>query len=60
VDPDIARGTVSIPHGFADVDAPNVAHLISPEHDIDPLTGMMLQAGVPLTLTPISGDHQHR
>jgi anaerobic selenocysteine-containing dehydrogenase len=47
IDDSIAHGTVSIPHGF-DGDAPRVGELISSSRDVDPLTGMTRQSGVPV------------
>jgi anaerobic selenocysteine-containing dehydrogenase len=47
VDPDIRRGALSIPHGFA---APNVGNLTSGRDGVDPLTGMVRQSGVPVQL----------
>ena len=52
VDHQLARGAVSIPHGFGSPLGPNVAALISSTFDIDPLTGMARQSGVPVTLEP--------
>ncbi|MBI3184395.1 MAG: molybdopterin-dependent oxidoreductase [Myxococcales bacterium] len=49
VDEDIRRGAVSIPHGHAGT---NVQQLTSPREGIDPLTGMVLHVGVPLSLEP--------
>jgi anaerobic selenocysteine-containing dehydrogenase len=46
IDPDGRRGTVSVPHGHGEV---NVNHLTSGV-DLDPLTGMVLQSGVAVTL----------
>jgi anaerobic selenocysteine-containing dehydrogenase len=43
----IRRGAVSIPHGYG---APNVSALTSAAWDTDPLTGMVLQSGVPVRL----------
>lgn len=55
------RGTVSVPHGWAD---PAVGSLTSDAADIDPLTGMVLQTAVPVTVTPgpsdCSGSPPHR
>lgn len=42
-------GTVSVPHGWAD---PAVGALTSDAADIDPLTGMVLQTAVPVTVRP--------
>ncbi|MCZ7526686.1 MAG: molybdopterin-dependent oxidoreductase [Acidimicrobiia bacterium] len=49
VDDSIRRGGVSVPHGFAD---PNVGMLTSGTLRTDPLTGMVLQSGVPITIRP--------
>jgi hypothetical protein len=38
-----------VAHGWDD---PNVSALTSASEAIDPLTGMVLQAGVPVTLEP--------
>lgn len=47
VDDEIRRGAVSVPHGFA---APNVSVLTSGRAGVDPLTGMVLQSGIPVSL----------
>lgn len=47
VDDRLARGTITIPHGF---DEPNVGHLTATDQDVDPLTGMLTLVGVPLSL----------
>ena len=44
----IARGAVTIAHGWA---APNVCDLTDGDHDVDPLTGMVRQSGVPVTVS---------
>jgi anaerobic selenocysteine-containing dehydrogenase len=49
IDIAIRRGAVSVPHGFGD---PNVNYLTSARQGVDPLTGMILQSGVPVTITP--------
>lgn len=43
----VRRGTVSIPHGWAD---PNVCSLTSDTRHVDPLTGMVRQCGVEVRL----------
>jgi anaerobic selenocysteine-containing dehydrogenase len=48
VDPSLRPGTVHIPHGWH---TPGVSNLISGS-DVDALTGMPLQAGVPVTVRP--------
>jgi anaerobic selenocysteine-containing dehydrogenase len=48
VDATITRGAVTIAHGWA---TPNVCDLTSGDHEIDPLTGMVRQSGVPVTVT---------
>ena len=48
VDETIARGHLSIPHGFD----PSVSVLISSRDRVDPLTGMVQQSGVPVVLEP--------
>ena len=40
---------MSIPHGWAD---PNVCTLTTAEVDVDPLTGMVWQSGLPVQLSP--------
>ncbi|MCP3975205.1 MAG: molybdopterin-dependent oxidoreductase, partial [bacterium] len=45
----IPLGSVSIPHGFTDV---NVGQLMSGTRNIDPLTGMVTSTAVPVTLEP--------
>lgn len=47
LDDGMATGTVVIPHGFAE---PNVGHLTATGADLDPLTGMPMLVGVPVTL----------
>lgn len=47
LDPGMSPGTVVIPHGFAE---PNVGHLTATDADLDPLTGMPMLVGVPVTL----------
>ncbi len=49
VSEEIAPGAVSIPHGWAD---PNVCSLTTAASDVDPLTGMVWQSGVPVELHP--------
>ena len=53
IDEGIARGAVSIPHGFDGPGEPNVGELISDTMDVDPLTGMVLQSGLPVSIEPI-------
>jgi hypothetical protein len=55
VDAHVARGAISVTHGWA---TPNAGSLTSSEHDIDPLTGMVLQSGVPVTVTPARGKRR--
>lgn len=43
----INAGCLHIPHGWA---APNVSQLTDARHDVDPLTGMPTQSGVPVTI----------
>ena len=45
----VARGTVSVPHGFAQL---NVGHLVALDRGLDPITGMPTQVGVPLKMRP--------
>ena len=54
LDHGIARGAVSVPHGFDGPGQPNVGSLISDTTDLDPLTGMVLQSGVPVSIEPLS------
>jgi anaerobic selenocysteine-containing dehydrogenase len=49
LEPDLRRGAVSVPHGFA---ATNAAELTSSTLGVDPLTGMVLQSGIPVTIGP--------
>ena len=46
---EISPGAVSIPHGWAD---PNVCTLTTAESDVDPLTGMVWQSGLPVQISP--------
>ncbi len=48
---DIARGAVSIPHGHRDVP---VNRLTSTSVGVDPISGMILQSGVPIAVRPRS------
>jgi anaerobic selenocysteine-containing dehydrogenase len=41
----VRRGTVSMPHGWADV---NVCALTTARSEVDPLTGMVRQSGIPV------------
>jgi anaerobic selenocysteine-containing dehydrogenase len=45
----VRPGVVSMTHGWT---ATNPTALTSPVDDVDPLTGMICQSGVPVTLTP--------
>jgi len=54
VDDAVARGHVSVPHGFG----PPVGSLISSAVDVDVLTGMALQSGVPIRLEPERTDRE--
>ena len=47
VNADIRPGAVSIPHGYTDA---NVSRLTSGSIDVDPLTGMVRQSGIPITI----------
>lgn len=49
VDANTLRGTVSIPHGYADA---NSGYLTSGSIGVDSLTGMVQQSGVPVTIRP--------
>jgi anaerobic selenocysteine-containing dehydrogenase len=49
VEPGMRAGTVSLPHGF---DEHNVGYLTSGTLDVDPLTGMVLQSGLSVTIVP--------
>jgi anaerobic selenocysteine-containing dehydrogenase len=51
IDPALASGTVVVPHGFSD---PNVGHLSAADVDVDPLTGMPMLVGVPVSVRPRS------
>jgi anaerobic selenocysteine-containing dehydrogenase len=51
LDPRLRPGTVHIPHGWA---TPGVSNLISATTDVDTLTGMPLQSGVPVSVRPRS------
>jgi anaerobic selenocysteine-containing dehydrogenase len=54
VDDAVARGHASLPHGFDQPAGAHVGVLISPV-DVDPLTGMVHQSGVPIKLGPDPG-----
>ncbi len=47
---DIRPGAVRVPHSFRE---PDVARLTSTLHNVDPLTGMSLFIGVPVTIEPV-------
>ncbi len=49
IDRGILPGTVSLPHGFDDN---NVSYLTSSSVNVDPLTGMVLQSGLDVTIVP--------
>ena len=49
VDESIRPGAVSVPHGFSQ---PNVGALTSGSTDLDPLTGMVLQSGLAVSIRP--------
>lgn len=50
VDDGMARGHVSVPHGYDPAVGPAVSTLISSADAVDPLTGMVRQSGVPVEL----------
>lgn len=50
LDPGLRRGAVSVPHGFVAV---NVGDLTSGTVGVDPLTGMVLQSGLPVSIGPV-------
>jgi len=47
----IRAGSVSVPHGF---DAPYVGELVSDTERVDPLTGMVLQSGLPVRIETVT------
>jgi len=49
LDDSLRPGVVSVPHGWTD---PHVGALTSATRGVDPLTGMVLQSGVPVTVRP--------
>ncbi|HEX7095075.1 MAG TPA: molybdopterin-dependent oxidoreductase, partial [Acidimicrobiales bacterium] len=49
LDERVRRGTVSMPHGWDDT---NVCALTSGHIDVDPLTGMVRQSGIPIEVMP--------
>ncbi|MAG32157.1 MAG: molybdopterin oxidoreductase [Deltaproteobacteria bacterium] len=49
VDPSIGPGAVWVPHGWPELE---VGRLTSTKRDVDPLTGMVVQTGVFVTLEP--------
>jgi anaerobic selenocysteine-containing dehydrogenase len=53
IDPALRRGVVAIPHGYAE---PNVGALTSARVATDPLTGMVLQSGVAVSIAPVATD----
>jgi anaerobic selenocysteine-containing dehydrogenase len=52
LDPAVRPGVVSVPHGWAEPLGPNVSRLTSGTADVDPLTGMILQTGLAVTIDP--------
>jgi anaerobic selenocysteine-containing dehydrogenase len=50
LDPTLRRGVVHVPHGWA---APHVGRLTSTRDGVDPLTGMVRQTGIPVTVRPV-------
>jgi anaerobic selenocysteine-containing dehydrogenase len=50
LDENIRPGAISVPHGFGE---PNVGRLTSPVEGVDPLTGMVLQSGIPVTIAAV-------
>jgi anaerobic selenocysteine-containing dehydrogenase len=44
----VRPGTVSLPHGWSDV---NVCALTTARSEVDPLTGMVLQSGIPVEVS---------
>jgi len=49
-DAGVGIGSVSVPHGYS---SPRMSHLMSGATDFDPLTGMVLQSGVPVKLRSV-------
>jgi anaerobic selenocysteine-containing dehydrogenase len=47
LDAAVSPGTIAVPHGFAE---PNVGRLTATDVDLDPLTGMPMLVGVPVSL----------
>ena len=50
VDATMVAGAVTVAHGWA---LPNVCDLTSADQDVDPLTGMVRQSGIPVTVTRV-------
>lgn len=48
-DPELVRGAIAVPHGHASM---NVSRLTSGTA-VDPLSGMTVQSGIPVTLAPV-------
>ncbi len=48
VDENMSRGVISVTHGWA---VPNAGSLASSDRDVDPLTGMVMLSGIPVTVT---------
>jgi anaerobic selenocysteine-containing dehydrogenase len=53
VDATMRPGVVSVPHAWR---TQSVNNLLSCRHDVDPLTGMPLMSGVPVTITRVQSD----
>ncbi len=48
IDDGVGRGHVSVPHGWDDVNV----NVLTSKDDVDPITGMPLYSGLPITITP--------
>jgi anaerobic selenocysteine-containing dehydrogenase len=52
VSDEIRAGAVSVPHGWSE---PGIGHLTTGRGDTDPVTGMVRQGGLAVTLRPLGG-----
>ncbi len=48
IDEHVSRGVISVTHGWA---SPNAGSLASSDRDVDPLTGMVVLSGIPVTVS---------
>ena len=59
LDDRLRPGAVSLPHGWAGREGPNVCELTSTTEHIDPVTGMIRQTALPVTITRLEEGPNH-